>query len=69
MYTLTRLLSRKALVRQQVPTLGGSLLVAELFYKFGSFTLEAVAFLGTWFVLDAVYTAVSDPRDRSDQPA
>ena len=26
--------------------------MAELFYKFHSFTLETIAFLATWFVLD-----------------
>ncbi|HET8679008.1 MAG TPA: hypothetical protein VFM39_02745 [bacterium] len=32
-------------------TLGVSLVVAEFFYKFHSFTLEALAFLATWYVL------------------
>jgi len=32
-------------------TLAASLAVAEFFYKFHSFTLEALAFLGTWYVL------------------
>lgn len=27
-------------------------LIAEIFYKFHSFTLECVAFLATWLVLD-----------------
>jgi hypothetical protein len=31
-----------------------SLFIAELFYKFHSFTLEAVAFLATWYVLGAI---------------
>lgn len=30
--------------------LATSLLLAELFYKFHSFTLECVAFLGTWYI-------------------
>lgn len=54
MYTLLKLIPRRELVLQQLPGLGSSLLVAELFYKFGSFSLEAIAFLATWFVLDAV---------------
>jgi hypothetical protein len=29
-----------------------SLVIAELFYKFHSFTLECLAFLATWYVLD-----------------
>ena len=44
---------REWLVRQS-PVLVGSLAIAEIFYKFGSFLLEAVAFLITWFFLDAI---------------
>jgi hypothetical protein len=29
-----------------------SIVVAELFYKFHSFTLECLAFLVTWYVVD-----------------
>jgi hypothetical protein len=36
---------------RETPALGASLILAELFYKFGSFSLECLAFLGTWFVL------------------
>lgn len=32
-------------------TLAMSLLIAEALYKFHSFTLEALAFLGTWYAL------------------
>ncbi|MGQ0550925.1 MAG: hypothetical protein ACT4PY_14795 [Armatimonadota bacterium] len=35
-------------------TLAGSLLIAEFFYKFHSFTLEALAFLATWYALRRV---------------
>ncbi len=34
-------------------------MIAELFYKFGSFTLECATFLATWFVLDVVIQSVS----------
>jgi hypothetical protein len=33
------------------PALAASMIIAELFYKFHSFTLECLAFLGTWYVL------------------
>lgn len=72
MYTLLRKLSYRAFILQQMPTLAGSLLIAELFYKFGSFTLESIAFLATWFVLDMAYqtvrTAVKDARQPSKTP-
>jgi hypothetical protein len=32
-------------------SLAGALLVAEQYFKFGSFTLEALAFLATWRVI------------------
>ena len=31
-----------------------ALLVAELFYKFGSFSLEGLAFLATWYAISGV---------------
>lgn len=35
-------------------TLGVSLVIAEFFYKFHSFTLEALAFLATWYAFRRV---------------
>lgn len=61
MYRLIRTLSTIRLAVEQVASLGLAWLVAELFYKFGSFTLELVAFLATWFVIDWLVQAVS-PR-------
>ena len=54
MYSLARSLPLRQLLIGQLPALGTSIAVAELFYKFHSFTLECVAFLATWFVVDAV---------------
>lgn len=34
-----------------------SLLVAEWFFKFGTFLLEAVAFIALWYGLSVIYTA------------
>ncbi len=53
MYTLTRILPLHTLLLKQLPALGGALIVAEVFYKFHSFTLECLAFLATWYVFDA----------------
>jgi hypothetical protein len=52
MYTLIRTMPLRQLLLEQVPALGASLIIAELFYKFHSFTLECAAFLGTWYVID-----------------
>jgi hypothetical protein len=59
MYTLIRSLPLRQLLAEQVPALGLSFIIAELFYKFHSFTLECVAFLGTWYVLDAAINQLS----------
>jgi hypothetical protein len=53
MYTLMRLMPLRDVLLEQVPALMGALILAEVFYKFRSFTLECLAFLGTWYVLDA----------------
>lgn len=68
MYTLWKLLSRRELLVEQAPTLISSLLIAELFYKFGSFSLETIAFLVTWFALDAVLQAAIKVHDQLTDP-
>ena len=70
MYALVRSLSTRELLVRQLPVLVGSLAIAEILYKFGSFLLEAAAFLVTWFVLDALTDLVSgwnQARTRSDR--
>ncbi len=62
MYTLVRHVGfRQALVRE-VPTGAAALVVAELFYKFHSFTLECMAFLATWVLLSALAALVIPVR-------
>lgn len=53
MYTLIRTVPRRELLLEHAPSLATSLVVAELFYHFHSFTLECAAFLATWYALDA----------------
>ena len=53
MYTLIRLISFRQLIFEQAPAMATSLVIAELCYKFHSFSLECVAFLATWYVVDA----------------
>lgn len=54
MYTLIRSIPRRQLLLEQIPVLATSFVIAELFYKFGSFALECIAFLATWLVIDAL---------------
>lgn len=62
MYTLIRTLPKRQILIEQIPALVISLVIAELFYKFGSFTLECVFFLATWFVIDALLTFIIEAR-------
>ena len=54
MYTLIRSVPISNLLAMQAPALLASFIISEVFYKFHSFTLETLAFLATWFVIDAV---------------
>jgi hypothetical protein len=58
MYSLVRILPVARLLREQVPAFLLAFVVAELFYKFHSFTLETLAFLATWAVIDAAIQVV-----------
>lgn len=58
MFTLISRLPTRELLYRQAPTLFGALAIAEMFYKWHSFLLEAAGFLLTWLVLDAVFGIV-----------
>jgi hypothetical protein len=58
MYSLIRGEDVSGRLVREVPALGSSLLVAETFYKFHSFSLECVAFLGTWFAASLLIHAL-----------
>ncbi|MDQ3379560.1 MAG: hypothetical protein M3546_04460 [Actinomycetota bacterium] len=44
------------LVYTELPPFALALLIAETFFKFGSFSLEAVAFIVVWYALSLPYT-------------
>jgi hypothetical protein len=58
MYTLIRSIPTRKLLSEQLPALCVAFLIAEVLYKFHSFTLECGAFLATWFVADAVIQGI-----------
>lgn len=60
MYTLIKMIPVRQLLVEQVPAMVTSLVIAELFYKFHSFTLECVAFLVTWYVIDGAINFVTN---------
>ncbi|HXC73616.1 MAG TPA: hypothetical protein VN640_02935 [Sphingomicrobium sp.] len=61
MYELLRSLGWRRLVTEQGPSLLIAWAIAELFYKFHSFTFEAAAFLATWFAIDAAIQRIVRP--------
>ena len=54
MYALISRLPPRQLLLRHAPVLLGALAIAEMFYKWHSFLLEAGGFLVTWYVLDAL---------------
>jgi hypothetical protein len=58
MYSLIKSITLRTFVVEQLPVLLLSFIVAELFFKFHSFTLETLAFLATWFALDWIVQSV-----------
>lgn len=60
MYTLIRSMPLRRIVVEEVLVIGISLFIAEMFYKFHSFTLECIAFLATWFVLSWITSKVDN---------
>jgi ABC-type enterochelin transport system permease subunit len=44
--------SIRRIVLEKIPLFGISIVIAESFYKFHSFTLELLAFMGTWLAPD-----------------
>ncbi len=58
MYALISRLPARQLWLRHAPTLVGALAIAETFYKWHSFLLEAGGFLATWYALDALVSLV-----------
>jgi hypothetical protein len=54
MYTAYKHAGSSRVIARELPTFAGSLLIAETFYKFHSFSLECLAFLATWTALSWV---------------
>jgi hypothetical protein len=58
MYSMLKAVTVRRLLVSEAPGLVMSLAIAEFFYKFHSFTIEAVAFLVTWYVLSFIVNLV-----------
>jgi hypothetical protein len=72
MFQLLVHVGKHDLAVRQLPAFIISFTLASLFYRFGSFALECLAFLATWFVVDATFQLVAGVRhrwgSRSSQP-
>jgi hypothetical protein len=62
MYSYVKTVGVPRFLAREAPAFGVSFLIAELFYKFHSFTLECVAFLATWYALSWVQSLVTGRR-------
>jgi hypothetical protein len=62
MYTLIKNIPAKKLYTRELPALAASLVIAEFYFKFGSFILECGAFLGTWWLISFILTKINFPR-------
>ena len=62
MLTLLRTMTIRELAVAEGPGLAISILIAELAYKFHSFTLECLAFLATWVAVSALAHALGLSR-------
>ena len=69
MYTLVRELWGRRLFIEQLPALVAAFVIADVFYKFGSFALECAAFLVTWAVIDALIQVVASVLRRASRRA
>lgn len=72
MTSRVRFESVHSLLTRDAPPFVLSLLIAELFFKFGSFALECLTFLGLWYALDWSYMRFRGRRRGAtvnDQPA
>jgi hypothetical protein len=58
MFSIIRRLTPAEALLVEAPALVGALILAEVFYKFHSFVLEATAFLLTWLVMGGAFAAL-----------
>jgi hypothetical protein len=63
MYTLTKNARMPDLLRAEAATFILSFVVANLFYKFGSFGLELAAFLATWWAAGAAWDLIASKKN------
>lgn len=68
MYQVFKNTSLKQLILLEFPVFAVALFLAETFYKFGSFTLECIAFVATWLALSYVLHLLVVNRKKTGKP-
>jgi hypothetical protein len=68
MFTLIHKSSSQFLVRE-MPPLVIALVLSELLYKLGSFTLECICFLATWYVISFLFDFFKSMRNTGNRNA
>jgi hypothetical protein len=53
---------------ENLPTFVIAVVIAEVFYKFHSFTLECLSFLGTWYALDGLLHLILNKVGKAKPP-
>lgn len=62
MYSYVKHVGVPTFLVREAPAFLASFVIAELFYKFHSFTLECAAFLATWYALSWIQSLVLGSR-------
>ncbi|HTG09656.1 MAG TPA: hypothetical protein VK746_02585 [Candidatus Eisenbacteria bacterium] len=62
MFSYVKQVGISTALSQEAPAFLASFVIAEVFYKFHSFTLECAAFLVTWYGLSWVQSLIVGPR-------
>ena len=68
MIDLLRALRTRAAFGRRLLGFVPALVVTEMFYKFHSFSLECMAFLGTWLLFDVLTEWTMGPGKAKDLP-
>jgi hypothetical protein len=64
MFSYVRQVGIPTALAQEAPSLLTAFVIAEVFYKFRSFTLECAAFLVTWYALSWVQSRLVGSRGK-----
>ncbi|MER8976705.1 hypothetical protein [Mesorhizobium sp. M0800] len=55
MFSLTQVIGVSGMAKRELAPFMIAFVVAEMFYKLGSFALECLAFLATWYLLSYAF--------------